>query len=579
MLYGFTLACESSIVGYMYVRESRQRRADGSVLTHLQLAENVWDPEKRRAQVKILYNCGRADEPESTERLRRLARSILRRCAPEEIVAENPSWQVVNAWPYGDLYVLEQLWRRLGIGEVIGEVCGGRKFDFDVERALFAMVANRACAPSSKLYCYEQWLKEEVHLEGAAALELQHLYRAMDFLEANKDAIEKAIYFRMADLLNLDVEIVFYDTTSLHFEVDEEDHGLGEQDEVHGSIAAGGKTYGALRKRGHSKNGRFDAPQIVVGLAVTRDGFPVRHWIFPGNTVDVTTVERVKKDLRGWQLSRCVFVGDAGMVSKANLETLARGGGKYILCMPIHRGGEVAQEVITRPGRYQKVAENLEVKEVTVGDGERRRRYVVCYNPEEAARQKQHREQVLKELEAEIEGLRTQRGASHSKRVCDLRASARYGRYVRLTRADAPRINQAVVAAAERMDGKFVVHSNDDTLSAADLALGYKQLQRVEIAWRSLKSGLKLRPLFHWAPHRIHGHVALTVLSLLLERVAEQACGDTWRNIKDDLRRIKLAQLLSPNGTVWQVTEPTVDASKRLKSLQIHKPPPILNLA
>jgi len=563
----------------MYLRESRQKRADGSVLTHLQLAENVWDPDKQRAQVKILYNCGRADELASTERLRRLARSILRRCAPEEIVAENPSWRVVNAWPYGDLYVLEQLWGRLGIGEVIAEVCGGRKFDFDVERALFAMVANRACAPSSKLYCYEQWLKEEVHLEGAAGLELQHLYRAMDFLEANKEAIEKAIYFRMADLLNLDVEIVFYDTTSLHFEVDEEDRGFGERDEVHGSLAAGRKTYGALRKRGHSKNGRFDAPQIVVGLAVTRDGFPVRHWIFPGNTVDVTTVERVKKDLRGWQLSRCVFVGDAGMVSKANLETLARGGGKYILCMPILRGSEVAKKVVTRPGRYQKVADNLEVKEVTVGDGERRRRYVVCYNPEEAERQKQHREQVLKELEAELEGLRTQRGASHSKRVCELRASGRYGRYLRLTRGDAPRINQAVVAATARLDGKFVVHSNDDTLSAADLALGYKQLQRVEIAWRSLKSGLKLRPVFHWAPHRIHAHVALTVLSLLLERVAEQACGNTWRNIKDDLRRIKLAQLLSPNGTVWQVTEPTPDALKHLKSLQINKPPPILHLA
>ncbi len=334
----------------MYWRESRQKRADGSVLTHLQLAENVWDPEKQRAQVKILYNCGRADEPASTERLRRLARSILRRCAPEEIVAENPSWQVVNAWAYGDLYVLEQLWRRLGLGEVIAEVCRGRKFDFDVERALFAMVANRACAPSSKLYCYEQWLKEEVHLEGAAALELQHLYRAMDFLEANKEAIEKALYFRMADLLNLEVEIVFYDTTSLHFEVDEADRGFGERDAVHGSLAAGRKTYRALRKRGYSKNGRFNAPQIVVGLAVTRDGFPVRHWIFAGNTVDVTTVERVKKDLRGWQLSRCVFVGDAGMVSKANLETLARGGGKYILCMPILRGSEVAKQVVTRPG-------------------------------------------------------------------------------------------------------------------------------------------------------------------------------------------------------------------------------------
>jgi hypothetical protein len=563
----------------MYLRESRQKRADGSVLTHLQLAENLWDAEKQRARVQIVYNCGRADDPASTARLRRLAKSILRRCAPEEIVAENPDWQVVNAWDHGDLYVLEQLWRRLGMAEVIAEVLAGRKFDFDVERALFAMIANRALAPASKLYCYEQWLQEEVRLEGAAGLELQHLYRAMDFLEANQEPIEKALYFRMADLLNLDVEIVFYDTTSLHFEVDEEDHGVGERDAVHGSAAAGRKSYRALRKRGHSKNGRFDAPQIVVGLAVTRDGFPVRHWIFPGHTVDVTTVAKVKEDLKGWQLSRCVFVGDAGMVSKANLETLARGGGMYILCMPIHPGGEVANEVITRPGRYQRVADHLEVKEVTVGDGERRRRYVVCYNSEEAERQHRHRQQALAELSAEIESLAEQKGRTHAKRVCALRASGRYGRYLRLTKTGKPRIDAARVVELEKLDGKFVVHSNDDTLSAADLALGYKQLQRVEVAWRSLKSGLKLRPVYHWAPHRIHAHVALTVLALLLERVAEQACGDTWRNIRADLKRVKLAQLSSPNGTVWQVTEPPPDALKRLKSLKIDKPPPILHLA
>ena len=563
----------------MYLRESRQKRTDGSVLTHLQLAENRWDAQKQRARVEIIYNCGRADDAANTDRLRRLARSILRRCAPEEIVAENPEWQVVNAWNHGDLYVLEQLWQRVGIPQVIAEVRAAHKFDFEVERALFAMVANRALAPSSKLYCYEQWLKEEVHLEGAGRLELQHLYRAMDFLEAHKEAIEKALYFRMADLLNLDVEIVFYDTTSLHFEIDEEDHGVGPEDTLHGSQGAGGKTYRAPRKRGHSKNGRFDAPQIVVGLAVTRDGFPVRHWIFPGNTVDVTTVAKVKEDLKGWQLSRCVFVGDAGMVSKANLETLAKSGGKYILCMPIHRGGEVATAVVTRPGRYQKVAENLEVKEVLVGEGERRRRYVVCYNPEEAARQRRHRQQALAELDAEIASLAEQSASGHSKRVCELRASGRYGRYVRLTKTGQPRIDAAHIAELEKLDGKFVVHSNDDTLSAADLALGYKQLQRVEIAWRSLKSGLKLRPVYHWAVHRIHAHVALTVLALLLERLAEQACADTWRNIRDDLKRIKLAQLSSPNGTVWQITEPPADALKRLKSLKIPKPPPILHLA
>lgn len=177
----------------MYLRETRQKRADGSYLTHLQLAESIWDPVKRQSKIRVIYNCGRADDPAVAERLRRLARSILRRCAPEAIVSDNPQWRLVDAWPYGDVHVLEQLWHRLGIGEVIAELAGKRKFDFALERALFAMVANRACAPASKLYCYEQWLGEDVWVEGTKELELHQLYRAMDFLEANKDTIEEAL--------------------------------------------------------------------------------------------------------------------------------------------------------------------------------------------------------------------------------------------------------------------------------------------------------------------------------------------------------------------------------------------------
>lgn len=563
----------------MYLRESRQKRADGTLITHLQLVESIWNPAKQRSEIRIVFNCGRAEDPVVSERLKRLAKSILRRCAPEEIVAQDSGWQLVDAWPYGDIYVLEALWARLGIGEIIEEQAQARRLGFAVERALFAMVANRACAASSKLYCCEQWLREDTRIAGAETLKLQHLYRAMDFLEANKNAIERAIYFRVADLLNLDVEVIFYDTTSLHFEVDEEDHGVGAEDEVKGSKAAGGKRYAAPRKRGKAKNGRDDVPQIVVGLAVTRDGFPVRHWVFPGNTVDVTTVEKVKADLKDWQLTRCLFVGDAGMVSAANLKTLSRGGGKYLVCVPIRRGDEVTHEVVSHPGRFKKAAENLEVKEVVLGDGARRRRYVLCYNPHEAERQLAHRAEVIAELEAELASLKQTAEGDHSKRVCGLRASARYGRYLKLAAQGKLAIDTAKVKDEERFDGKFVVISNDDSLTAEDMALGYKQLQRVEQAWHTLKSGLKLRPVFHWAPHRIHAHVALTVLALLLERTAEHACGDTWRNIRDDLKHVKLAQLLSPNGTVWQVTDPTPAAAKRLKALQLKPPAPILDLA
>jgi hypothetical protein len=563
----------------MYLRETHQKRADGSLVTHLQLAESVWNPKKKRSEVRILYNCGRAEDPRTAERLKKLAQSILKKCDPEDIVRHSDQWRLIDTWLYGALYALEALWKRLGIADIIADQLRGRKLDFAVERALFAMVANRACAPCSKLYCYEQWLREDVRMEGTETLGLHHLYRAMDMLEAHKEGIEQALYFRLADLLNLDVELIFYDTTSLHFEIDAVDQGESEEDWVEGSIAAGSKVYKAPRKRGMSKNGRSDAPQIVIGLAVTRAGLPVRHWVFPGNTVDVTTVAQVKDDLKGWKLSRCVFVGDAGMVSQDNLKRLSESGGKYILCMPMRRGDEVTTEVLQRPGRFQQVAENLRVKEVIIGEGERRRRYVVCHNPQEEKRQRAHRQQVLRELEAELASLKEVKGESHSKRVCQLRASRRYGRYLRLTKGGLLRMDAAKRRAAEQLDGKFVVHSNDDSLTPADLALGYKQLQRVEEAWRTLKSGLRVRPVYHWAVHRIHAHVALSVLALLLERIIEQACGDTWHTIRADLDRIKLAQLLSPNGEVWQVTEPSAEASNHLKSLDLKNPPAILHLS
>jgi hypothetical protein len=185
----------------MYLRETHQKRADGSVVTHLQLAESTWNPQKKRSEVRIVYNCGRADDPQSAERLRKLARSILKRCAPEEIVHQDPQWRLLDTWPFGVLYVLEAIWKRLGIPDVISEQLAFRKVDFAVERALFAMVANRACAPSSKLYCYEQWVREDVRIDATDALALHHLYRAMDWLEAHKEAIEQAVYFRLADLV------------------------------------------------------------------------------------------------------------------------------------------------------------------------------------------------------------------------------------------------------------------------------------------------------------------------------------------------------------------------------------------
>jgi transposase len=541
----------------MYLRQTKRKNADGSAVSYYQLAENLWDKDKGCAVARVVYNFGRADQLDA-DKLKRLAKSILRIFSDEDALAAEPDVKLIDAWPYGGVFALRHIWRELEIDRALGGA------DKPFARALFAMTANRALSPYSKLYCHEQWLREEVFLPEAQELSLDQLYRAMDFLLTKQAELEKSVYFKMADLMNADVDLIFYDTTNIHFEVDLEDEA-----ELEGPD---GQKRPPLRKRGHAKNGRDDAPLVTVGLAVTRDGLPVRSWVFPGNTADVTTVERVKADLRGWKLGRCVFVGDAGMNSAENRRQLSLGGGKYILASRMRAGDEVTTQVLARAGRYSEVAGNLRVKEVVLGDGERRQRYVVCHNPEEEKRQRAHRQKLLEMLEAELATLEPGAG-KHSKRACALVTSARFGKYLRQLKDGAPRIDRAAIAEAERYDGKWVITSNDDTLSAEDLALGYKQLMRVEECWRSMKSGLGMRPVFHWAPHRIEAHVKLCVLALLLERIAELRCGDTWRNVVARLDTIKVVEYLRGEARVRQTTEVRSEVAGLLNKLGVGLPP------
>jgi transposase len=551
----------------MYLRTTKRRNADGSETRYFQLAENTWDAARGCAVAKVVYSFGRADQVDG-DKLRRLAKSILRVFSTEPRVeaADGADVRVRDSWPYGGVYVLDQLWKELGIDRVLLGRARSKRTAAAFERALFAMVANRCLSPYSKLYCWEQWLREDVFLPDAQALSLHHLYLAMDFLEEHKPEVEKSVYFAMADLMNADVDVIFYDTTSLHFEVDEED-GITRR--------KGDREYGPLRKRGHSKNGRGDAPQVVIGLAVTRDGLPVRSWVWSGETGDVTTVEKVKQDLRGWRLGRCVFVGDAGMNSADNRRMLALGNGKYILGSRMRAGDEVTHQVLARPGRYKTVRDNLRVKEVLVGDGERRQRYIVCHNPTEETRQREHRAKLVAELEAELASMQQLKTGGHSKRACELRASARYGKYLRQLASGPLRLDRAAIEEAERYDGKWVITSNDDTLTSEDLALGYKQLLRVEHCWRQMKSGLRMRPVFHYRPWRIQAHVTLSVLALLLERVAEIRVGDTWRNIVARLEKIQVVEYDRGEARIRQTTEVRPEAELLLKKLRVAQPPKV----
>src|ERR1700682_2134706 len=458
----------------MYLRITQRQNRDGSTVTYYALAENTWNATAKRAEARVVHNFGRADQVDRAA-LQRLVNSINRGLNDGEAVACPPPAPAVSAieiervFELGVVLAARSLWEDLGIGAAIRRCIAEGELTAPHETALFAMAANRLDVPGSKLACAARWLPDVAFLPDSAGLGVDQLYRALDFLAVWSDRIEREVFLKTADLFRLDVDLIFYDTTTAYFEIDEAD----EQPEEWG-----GRLFAPLRRRGHSKEGRDNQPQVIIALAVTRDGMPVRSWVLPGDTADVATVARIKDDLRAWQLGRCVFVGDAGMYSAENLAALSRGLGRYILAVPMRKIKEIEVEVLARPGRYKLVADNLQVKEVIVGEGERRRRYVLCHNPQEAERQRAHRAEVVEALTADPASLRETADGEHSKRECALRSSARYGRYLKLSAEGHLVLDAKKIKDAERFDGKFVVHGNDDSLSAADMALGYKQLQR-----------------------------------------------------------------------------------------------------
>ena len=539
----------------MYIRTTARRNRDGTVARYVQLAHNYRDPADGKCKARILYNFGREEEVDK-EALRRLARSIARFLGPEDELELRPELdgrhgiRFLSSRPMGGAYLLDQLWTKLGIGEAVSSLLKKRRFDAPVERALFAMVASRALAPMSKL-AVEDWVSREVFIPGLSEVAVQHLYRAMDFLLESREAIEREVFYRVADLLNLEVDLLYFDTTSTYFETEQED---------------------GFRRRGHSKDHRPDLPQIVVGFAVTREGIPVRSWCWPGNTADMSVVSQVKRDLIGWKLGRVITVLDRGFASEDNLRCLQRAGGHYIVGEKM-RGSERAEKAMARHGRYKKVKENLEVKEIVVGDGEARVRYVLVHNPEEAKRDKLRREQILKDLR---EALAQLKGSEHTKRCCELASHPLYGRYLRILKDGRLKINMEVVREDEKLDGKFLVRTSDDTLSPEDIALGYKQLVEVEDAFRCLKHTLDLRPIYHRLEDRIRSHVLLCWLALLLIRVTENKAGGTWPAVKRTLEAMHLGEFAGPGGRILQRTETTAAQRHILQSLNVKEPPLIL---
>jgi transposase len=263
------------------------------------------------------------------------------------------------------------------------------------------------------------------------------------------------------------------------------------------------------------------------------------------------------------------------MNSEDNRRELAKACGKYLLASRLGSVKELKEEVLTRPGRYKILADNLQAKEVIVGDGVRQRRYILCYNPKEADRQRQHREQVIVELEAELAGHPDKKATAQW--AIELKASKRYGRYLRISPKGSLETDRDAIRSAARYDGKWVVETNDDTLSVEDAATGYKALLIIERCFRCLKrTQIKMTPMYHWLTRRIATHVKICVLALLIERVVERTCNQPWPRVRVVLRRLQLTQFRTPAGQFFQRNLPTEAVSRTLKALDVSLPKRIL---
>lgn len=465
----------------MFARLKILKNKDGSVRQYLQIVENRREDGKTKQ--KVLCTLGRLEELQD-RKLDRLIDSLAK--FTEKRVVLNGAQELFAAWSreYGPVLVFRRLWEKTGLASILEGFVTQTKIEFHVTEAVFAMVLNRLMDPQSKIQVAE-WAREEVYEPRFESLQPHHYYRALDFLAERKASIEEQLFLADTDLFSRNLDIVFFDTTSTYFE------GRGD---------------GELVQYGFSKDHRPDRKQVLIGLLMTQDGTPIAHAVLPGNTNDVKAFLQTIKDCRHrFNIRRVIMVADRGMVSKSTIRALEEAGYEYIVGTRMRRAKEAA-DVLRRGGRYQKVSPNLEVKSVVVLDDETldERRYVVCYNPEEAERDAKVRDEVLAKLKIKLK-----------EDAKSLIGNSGYRKYLTIDKENVT-INEAGIREEARYDGKYVLRTNTE-LPAAEVAQAYKQLWMVEQAFRELKSQLRLRPMYHWTDERIRGHVMVCFLAFYLE--------------------------------------------------------------
>lgn len=529
---------------------------------YLQIVENR--KVKGKVLQRVIVTLGRMDELQARDRIETLIQSLSRFSERVLLILSGKSDITASAGKIGPVLIFERLWRELGIQKVIRDLLLERRFEFDVERAIFLTVLHRLFVSGSDRSC-DRWHRDYV-IEGVEELSLHHLYRAMAFLGEEigdqrsalpfsprciKDLIEEGMFLEQRDLFT-GLDLVFFDTTSLYFEGD------------------GGESLG---QRGHSRDHRPDLNQMVVGAIIDSKGKPVCCEMWPGNTADVTSLIPVIERIRSrFHIGRFCIVADRGMISAETLNELGKREIPYILGARMRKVKEIKEEVLSRQGRYREVRPEgtlskdpapLKVKEVSLNGN----RYIVCLNPRQARKDAQDRQAILGSLEEKIrtgpKGLIGNKG---------------YRKYLRIDRGSVS-IDQDKVEYESRFDGKWVLITNTN-FSADTVALKYKELWQVEQVFKDVKSVLETRPVYHQRDENIKGHVFCSFLALVLRKELDRRLKEAghpfeWSDIKQDLKSLQEVVIEDKGKSLALRTECVGTCGKVFQAVGVAIPPTI----
>ena len=545
----------------MFVRTKRTGANE-----YLQIVQNYREGGKTKQ--RLIGTLGRVDEIGHSKDIDTLISKLSKYSKEALMVITGQSQIDAHSVSIGPALIFERIWSELGMPGIIHAMVHGRKFSFDLERAIFLTVMHRLFASGSDRQC-EKW-KNDFHIERTETLALYQLYRAMGYLgeevpdqqdktpfspRCNKDLIEERLFERRQDLFS-GLDLVFFDTTSIYFE------------------GNGGDTLGYL---GHSKDHRPDLNQMVVGAILDGNGDPICCELWPGNTSDVKTLlpitDRVRKR---FGINNFCVVADRGMISQDTLQGLEKRDISFILGVRMRRQKLVKEEVLSRAGRFVEVRQEgeatddpdpLKVKDV-IADG---KRFVVCFNERQARKDAADRQAIIESLEEKI-----------ANAPQSLVGNKGYSRYLKVTRGTF-RIDKKKVEADKRFDGKWVLQTNTE-LPSAEVALKYKELWMVEKTFCDMKSTLMTRPIFHKMDETIRGHVFCSFLALVLrkeldKRLEIKGKNYEWNEIKRDLTNLREVTLSEEHTSLAIRTACQGICADVFKSVGVALPPAIKSLS